>query len=184
MSWSTPRDNHPIATVRLVELVLFALFGTMMFCSKLLMEALPNIHLLGMFTMTFTLVFRQKALIPIYVYVALCGLYAGFSAWWTVHLYVWAVLWGITMLLPRSMPHWVAAVVYPLVCALHGLCYGVLCAPVEALIYSLDFQQTLVWIARGLPFDAIHGVGNLCAGLLILPLTALLQKLMRTVGRH
>ena len=56
-----------------VELVVFAMLGSLMFCSKIIMEALPNIHLLGMFTMTFTVVFRFKALIPIYIYVMING---------------------------------------------------------------------------------------------------------------
>ena len=43
------------------ELTVYAMLGSIMFCSKVIMEALPNIHLLGMFTMTFTLVFRKKA---------------------------------------------------------------------------------------------------------------------------
>ncbi len=184
MHSSTPKDNHPPSTSHLVELVLYAMLGTLMFCSKLLMEALPNIHLLGMLTMTYTLVFRRKALLPIYIYALLCGLYAGFSAWWVPHLYLWTVLWGVTMLLPRQMPRKVAYVVYPIVCALHGLLYGTLYAPTQALLYGFDLPQTLTWIAAGLPFDAIHAIGNLVAGLLILPLTDLLQKLMKTVGRH
>ena len=55
------------------------MLGTIMFCSKIIMELLPNIHLLGMLTMTYTLVFRKKALLPIYIYVILNGLYAGFN---------------------------------------------------------------------------------------------------------
>jgi hypothetical protein len=57
------------------EIVLFSMLGAIMFCSKIIMEALPNIHLLGMLTMTYTIVFRRKALIPIYVYVFLTGVY-------------------------------------------------------------------------------------------------------------
>jgi energy-coupling factor transport system substrate-specific component len=37
----------------------------------------------------------------------------------------------------------------------------------------------LAWIAAGLPFDLMHGIGNLFAGLLILPLSELLLKLER-----
>ena len=54
------------------------------------MELLPNIHLLGMLTMVYTIVFRIKALIPIYVYVFLNGIFAGFSPWWIPYLYIWA----------------------------------------------------------------------------------------------
>ena len=159
------------------ELVLFPLFGTLMFCSKIVMEALPNIHLLGMFTMVFTLVFRKKALIPIYIFVFLTVLYAGFTPWVAPYLYAWTVLWGVTMLLPKRMPGRVKYVVYPLICALHGLSFGVLCAPCQALFFGLNFKGTLAWIAAGLPFDITHAVGNLLAGILVMPLSKLLQKI-------
>ena len=162
-----------------VEMVLYAMFGTIMFCSKILMDALPNIHLVGMFIVVFTLVFRKKALIPIYIYVLLAGVYGGFSMWWIPYIYIWTVLWGAVMLLPKNMPKAVAAVVYPLVCGLHGLLYGLLYAPVQALMFGLNFKAAVAWVIAGLPFDALHGLGNLLAGVLILPLTELLRKVLK-----
>lgn len=162
---------------------IFAMLAAIMFCSKLVMEALPNIHLLGMLTMVYTICFRKKALIPIYLYVLLNGVYAGFSMWWVPYLYIWTLLWGATMLLPRRMPRAVKCVVYPAVCALHGLLFGVLYAPAQALLFGLSFEGTLAWIAAGLPFDVIHGVGNLCVGLLIVPLSELLSRLFRYGAR-
>jgi energy-coupling factor transport system substrate-specific component len=35
----------------------------------------------------------------------------------------------------------------------------------------------IAWIIAGLPFDVIHGLSNLAAGVLILPLTSLLKRL-------
>ena len=153
-----------------------------MFISKLVMEFLPNIHLLGMLTMVYTLAFRKRALIPIYVYVLLNGLYAGFNLWWVPYLYIWTILWGVTMLLPKRMPHKVGAVVYPVVCALHGLAFGTLYAPAQAILFRLNFQQMLAWIASGFYWDVVHAVGNLAVGLLIVPLTILLKKLNSKVG--
>lgn len=161
------------------ESVIFAMLGTLMFCSKLIMEFLPNIHLLGMFTILLTLVYRAKALIPIYVYVIMNGLYAGFNLWWVPYLYIWTVLWAATMLIPRGATRRVKAVACPLLCALHGLLYGILYAPAQALMFGLNFEQTVAWIIAGLPFDLIHSVGNLAVGLLILPLEALLLRLER-----
>lgn len=152
------------------------MLGTLMFCSKIVMEPLPNIHLLGMFTMVFTITFRKKALMPIYVYALITGIYAGFSMWWIPHLYIWTVLWGITMLLPKKMPKKIACIVYPFICALHGLAFGTLFAPTQALFFGFNFKQTIAWIISGLPWDAIHAVGNLCTGLLIVPLSELLKK--------
>ena len=153
------------------------MLGTLMFCSKIVMEFLPNIHLLGVFTVLLTITFRKKALIPIYVYVFLNGLFAGFAPWWVPYLYVWTVLWGVTMLLPRNMPDGVAGVVYPIVCMLHGLSFGVLYAPAQALLFGMNLEQTLAWIVAGAGFDVLHAVGDLAAGLLILPLSKLLKSL-------
>ena len=162
-----------------MEMVLFAMLGTLMFCSKIVMEALPNIHLLGMLTMVYTVVFRTKALIPIYIYVMLNGLYAGFSAWWVPYLYIWTVLWAVTMLLPRNMPKKVAVILYSLVCGLHGLAFGTLYAPAQAILFGLNTTQMAAWIVAGLPWDALHAAGNVAAGLLIVPLSALLKRLLR-----
>lgn len=164
---------------RVRELCLFAMLGTLMFCSKVIMEILPNIHLIGMFTMVYTIVFRYKALIPIYVFIFITGLYGGFALWWLPYLYLWAILWGVTMLLPQNMKPKTACVVYPLVCSLHGFAYGTLYAPAQALMYGLNLKQMMAWIAAGIPFDVIHGIGNIFAGMLVFPLSKLIKKMVK-----
>lgn len=176
---SLPTQNKRVSTLSVREMVLFAMLGTIMFCSKILMEALPNIHLLGTLTMTYTVVFRKKALIPIYIYVILNGIYAGFSMWWIPYLYIWTVLWGITMMLPKNMKRAVACIVYPAVCGIYGLLFGALYAPAQAIMYGFDFKMTLAWIAAGLPFDLLSALGNTATGLLIVPLSETLNKLYK-----
>lgn len=152
------------------------MLGALMFSSKLIMEILPNIHLLGTLVMLYTVLFRWKALFPIYIYVIVNGIYAGFAMWWYPYLYVWTVLFGMTMLIPKRIPDKVAAVVYPVVCALHGFGFGVIYAPGQALMYGLDFQGMLAWIAMGFPFDITHGISNFFMGMLILPLAKTMKK--------
>lgn len=147
------------------------------------MEWAPNIHLLGMLTMAYTLTYRKKALIPIYVYVLLQGAFAGFALWWIPYTYIWTILWGITMILPKNMPAKIAVPVYMGVCALHGLCFGTLYAPAQAIMYGLSWKGMIAWIVAGLPFDAIHAAGNLVVGALILPLSRTLTKLEKTGAR-
>lgn len=171
--------DRPGGGISTFEMVLFAMLGAVTFCSKLLMEALPNIHLIGMFTMLFALVFRVRGLIPLYIFVFLTGLYAGFNVWWIPYLYIWTILWGVTMLLPRKMSWKAQVIVYPIVCALHGLSFGTLYAPAQALFFHLNFSGTLAWIAVGFKWDLIHAAGNFCAGMLVYPLKRLMQKLMK-----
>ena len=165
------------------ELTIFAMLGALMFCSKLVMEVLPNIHPLGLLTMCYPLVYRRRAMIPIAVYLLLQGVYAGFNLWWLPYLYLWPLLWAVTLLLPRNMPNKKAMIVYPVVCALHGLAFGTLYAPAQALMYGLSFKAMLAWIFAGIPYDLIHAAGNFFAGMLIVPLSGLLRRLERQAYR-
>ena len=159
------------------------MLGTLMYCSKVIMSVLPNIHLLGMLTMTYTVVYRAKALIPIYIYVMLDGLFSGFNFWWLPYVYIWTILWAITMLLPKKMPLKIAGIVYPIICALHGFAFGTLYAPAQALMFGLNFEQTIAWIIAGIPFDAIHGVSNIFTGMLVVPFSELMNKLSGNQSR-
>lgn len=158
------------------EIAVFGMLGAMMFASKMLMEVLPNIHLLGVFTIATTVVYRQKALYPIYIYVVLNGLFAGFNVWWVPYLYIWTILWGAIMLLPKNMPKKAKPFVYSGLCGLHGFLFGILYAPAQAIFFGLSFEATVAWIISGLPFDLIHGVSNIVCGLLICPIIAVLKK--------
>ena len=162
------------------ELAIFAMLGAIMYLSKIIMEWIPNVHLLGALTMAYTIVYRRKALYPIYVYVFLNGALAGFNAWWIPYLYVWTVLWGVTMLLPKNMPKKIAPFVYMVVCALHGFGFGILYAPAQALMFGLSFDGMLAWIVAGFPFDLIHGISNFFCGILIVPIINLIARLEKT----
>ena len=89
---------------RLRRLIVLVMLGCLMFLSDFLMEFLPNIHLVGVLIVAYTRVYRGGALIAVYVYVFLNGLYGGFATWWIPYLYVWTVLWAGVMLLPRRLP--------------------------------------------------------------------------------
>lgn len=161
------------------ELAVLAVLGAMTFAGDLLLEALPNVHLVGTLLVVATVVFRQKALYALAVYLLLNGIYAGFAIWWWPYIYVWAVLWGAVMLLPKRMNPKVAAIVYVLVCGTHGLLFGTLYAPANALLFGLNFEQMVAWIVAGFPFDLIHGISNACCGLLIMPMVTVLNQLKR-----
>ncbi len=148
-----------------------------MYASKVIMDMLPNIHLIGVFTAAATVVYRRKALYPIYLFVFLTGLLNGFNLWWLPYLYVWTVLWAVVMLLPKKMKPVTGAIVYAVVCSLHGFLYGVLYAPMQAIMFKLDFKGMIAWIVTGLPFDIIHGISNLISGFfLIMPIVKLLKS--------
>ena len=151
------------------------MLGALMYASKMMMEVLPNIHLVGALTIAYTLVYRKKALYPIYLYVFLDGALCGFAAWWVPYLYIWAALWGAAMLLPKDMSKKAGAFACMVLCAAHGFLFGTLYAPAQAILYGLDFRGMVAWIVAGLPWDFLHGVSNFFCGALILPVAGVLR---------
>ncbi len=161
------------------EIAVFGMLAALMFASKKAMESLPNIHLVGVFIVAATVVYRQKALYPLYIYIVLEGLFGGFSTWWLPYLYVWTVLWGAAMLIPVTLSEKAQPWICGAVCGMHGLLFGILYAPSQALLFGFSFKTTLAWIAAGFPFDCIHGASNLILGIFLIPP---LVRVMRRFG--
>lgn len=161
------------------ETAIFGMLGALMYASKIIMEVLPNVHLIGVFTIAITVVYRKKALYPIYTYVLLVGISNGFATWWIPYLYQWTILWGVVMLLPQKMPKKAKPIVYMVVNACHGFLFGTFYAPVQALLFGLSFDGMINWIIVGLPWDFIHGVSNFFCAILIVPIIAILRRIER-----
>ena len=162
---------------KLTNIALYAMFGATMFVSKLAMEGLPNVHPVTMLIMVLTFAYGWRAVFPLTVYIFLVGIYAGFSLWWIPYLYIWAIFWAISMLIPYDrIPVKVKVFVLPLICGFFGLIYGTLYAPAQAIMFGMNFDTTLKWILTGLPWDGVHAVGNFSIGFLIVPLTDVTKK--------
>ena len=169
--------------LNLREAIVFGLLGAIMFVLKFIMEVLPNIHLLGVFIVAITVVYRAKALYPIYIFVLLNGFFAGFTAWWAPYLYIWLPLFFVALILPKNMPNWLKPIVYAAVCGAHGYLFGVLYAPAQALFFGLNLKATITWIITGLPFDLVHGTSNIiCGAILIVPMILALQKANKLIN--
>ena len=167
--------------LKLKEITLFSLLGTVLFVSKVLMEFLPNIHLLSVLIALFTAVFGVKAIYPVLVYILLNGVYAGFSLWWVPYIYIWPILWAVLLLVKENTESKKKVVLYTVITTLHGLLFGVLYAPMQALMFGFGFKQTVAWVVAGLAFDAIHAASNLILCLIILPFAPLFRKVVQKI---
>ena len=176
------KRSHHSAGLTVRYIAIFGMLGALMAASDFAMNVIPNVHLVGVIIVTLTAVYRWRALYPIYVYAVVIGLIEGFGTWWLPYLYVWTVLWAMTMLLPppSRMPKWLAPVAYALVCALHGFAFGFLWVPAQMLLMSFSWEQAMVWWKVGFfTADIPHGIGNLVGSVLIVPLITLIRKLDR-----
>lgn len=179
MSLSEPNKLPAKKTLTVPEIALFAMLGALMFGAQVVMEVFPNVHLSGMFVILYTVLFRKKALIPIYLYVFLIGVRWGFGLAWIPYLYLWAILWALVMLVPQKTPDQWKMILYPLIGGLFGLSFGTLYAPSQALLFGLNFKQTLLWIAAGFSWDVVHAIGNAVFCTLVVPLSKVLKRVLK-----
>lgn len=159
---------------RLVELILLALLGALMFGAKMAMAALANIEPVSILVIVYTVVFGRKALWAVYIYVMLEILLWGLGLWNVNYLYVWLILHLICLLL-RKMD---SPLGWAVVSGAFGLGFGLLCAPVYCITGGWAFG--LSWWISGIPFDAVHCVANFAIALALWrPLTRGLSRLKK-----
>ena len=155
------------------EIVILGLMTAILLVAQVGMSFLPNIELVSLLIIVYTLVFRKKVLFIIYTFVLLEGLIYGFGTWWISYLYVWTVLAGITWLL-RDME---SPLGWAIVNAAFGLLFGALTAIVNLFISGIGGMVSY-WVA-GIPFDLLHCAGNFATALVLYkPLTLLLRRLL------
>lgn len=167
--------------LKIYEIALYGMLGALMFGSKIIMDLLPNIHLIAVLIITFTLTFGIKALYPTYIFVFITGLFSGFATWWIPYLYIWLVPLLLTLAVKNHLPKnpLASALILQFICFFSGISYGTFYAPSQAILYGMNFDATISWIIAGLPFDLIHGISNFVCGALILPLVAILKKAIK-----
>lgn len=164
-------------TVR--EIATFAMLGVLMFVSKKLMEFIPNIHPLTLLTMVYALVYRWKGICPLLVYLVLDTFLFGGLMWSVPYWYIFPLVWLCTLLVGKYLSGLPLQIACTCICTLFGLGFGVLYAPWQAVMFHLNFEKMLVWIASGFSFDVVHAIGNFALSFLIFPLVTLLRKLQK-----
>lgn len=157
------------------ELTALAVCALLLFASQTALAAIPNVEIVSLLIILYTLYLGRKTLLVIVTFAVLEGLLYGFSLWWPMYLYVWPILWLLVTLAgrrPRSPRFWAA------VGGCFGLAYGFLCSPFYAAMSGV--RTAVAWWVAGIPFDLIHGAGNFLLILcLFRPLDALFGKLKR-----
>lgn len=151
---SQPTKGHGTA-VRTRELVQTALMGAILLVSQIALAALPNIEVVSLLLILYTLAISPKqALVSAYLFALLEGLVYGFGMWWIMYLYVWPALVLITWLLKKNRSVWLWA----FVSAIFGLSFGALCS--IPYFVSGGIGAGIAWWISGIPYDITHCVSN------------------------
>lgn len=145
--------------------------GALMFALQVVMASLPNIHLTALLIILTACSFGWRSLYSVFLFVLLEGLIYGFGLWWVSYLYAWPLLAAAAILMRRND----SALIWAVVAALHGLCFGALCAIPYLFIGGVKMAFSY-WIS-GIPFDIPHCAGNFVLTLVLYkPLSKVLTR--------
>ncbi|MDL2295740.1 hypothetical protein LJC18_02910 [Lachnospiraceae bacterium OttesenSCG-928-E19] len=115
---------------------------------------LPNIEVVSLLIIIYTLVFEKRTLYIIYVFALLEGMMYGFGIWWIMYLYVWTILYLIVRVCRKNE----SVMLWAILSAFFGLGFGALCAVPYAVAGGIG--AGIAWWGAGILFDVIHGIGN------------------------
>lgn len=152
------------------ELARMGILTALLFMGQVVLSFLPNIEIVSLLILSYTLFLRRKVFFVIYSFVFLEGLLYGFGIWWFSYLYVWSIFACIVMFLHKNT----SVLFWSIVSGFFGLSFGLLCA-LPYLVAGGPAAAFSYWVS-GLLFDIFHCTGNFVLCLLLFrPLHALLS---------
>lgn len=92
--------------------------------AKFALSFLPNVELVTLLIMLYTLYFGRKIVYVIPVFVLIEGIVWGFGIWWIMYLYLWPLLALITYLFRKTE----SVIFWAVLAGVFGLIFGALCA--------------------------------------------------------
>lgn len=122
--------------------------------AKISLSFLPNIELVTLLLILYTLFFGSKIIYVVFSFVLIEGCLYGFGIWWLMYLYIWPLLVLLTRLFRKQQSIWFWSVFS----GIYGLFFGALCSIVYFFIGGV--HTAFAWWISGIPSDLIHGISN------------------------
>ncbi len=140
--------------MRIKDIVIIGMLGAVLLAIQVVFAFLPNIELISLLIIIYTLILGRNTVFVIYVFVTLEGLFYGFGLWWINYLYVWMILFIVVRLFKKKS----SPVFWALICGLFGIAFGALCAIPNLFLGGIP-SAFAYWV-YGIPFDIAHGISN------------------------
>ena len=139
---------------------------------KIALNAVPNVEVVTLLIILYTLQFGKKTIYAVIVFVLLeCAMW-GIGLWTIMYMYIWPLLSIVVYFLRKLDSIWF----WSIFAGIFGLMFGALSSIVY--LFMGGFQTAFAWWIAGIPWDLVHGISNLIImAVLYIPLRALLKKL-------
>lgn len=170
------KQNNPINIPKLSvkDITLIGIMSATLIAGKMALAFLPNIEIVSLLIIVFTLTFGFKVFYSIIVFTCIETFIWGMGLWSIIYLYIWAILAIITYLFRKQDSVWF----WSIVSGIYGLCFGALGSIVYLIVGGP--RTAFAWWISGIPLDVVHCIGNFVLALaLYKPLMTVLIKLKR-----
>lgn len=139
---------------------------------KFVLAFLPNIEIVTLLMILYTIYFGKKAILCSFVFIALECMLWGFGLWVIMYIYIWPLL--VLMVLVFREKN--SALFWALFSGIFGLAYGGLCS----LVYfaTSGVNAGFAWWIAGIPFDIVHGISNFIIMIVLFnPLSLIIKRI-------
>lgn len=157
------------------EICLYSILGALTFISKFMLSSLPNIEIISLLLIVYTITFGKHTIYPLTAYILMEFTLYGFGIWSIGYLYIWSVLVLVTLIL-YNITHTTNVFLWAIISGIFGFLFGALYIPLYIVIG--DITTAIAWWVSGIPYDIIHGISNF---ILCLILFKPLMKLFLTI---
>ena len=160
------------SSLTLLNIVVIGLAAALTIGVQVALSVIPNIELVTLFFILFTLNFRSKALYIIYIFAAVeCLIYPP-GLWCIAYLYIWTILYLMVRILRESS----SALFWAVIGAIYGLLFGTLSS--IPYFFTSGVSGGLAYIVAGFGYDLLHCIGNFIVILVLFkPLNTILGRL-------
>lgn len=159
------------------ELVLMGILTALVFMGQVFMGFLPNIEIVTLLFILYTLVFGKKVFLMIYVFVFLEGFFYGFGIWWASYLYIWSIQALVTLFFRKQK----SVVFWSVLSGFFGLFFGLMTG--IPYLFTGGLKAAAAYWVSGALMDIVHCIGNVVVCFLLFkPLRLVLEKAV--YGNH
>lgn len=154
------------------DIALIGMLVCTMEAGKLALSIVPNVEIVSLMIILYTICFGKKTFYGIIVFVLMeCAIW-GIGLWTFMYLYIWPLLGIVAYMFRKVDSKWFWSVF----AAIFGLLFGPLCS-LTYLVIGGHYMAFTWWIA-GIPWDIIHSIANfVIMVVLYVPLVRLLRQL-------
>lgn len=127
-----------------------------MFLGQYIFQFIPNIEVVSLFIIIFSLIYRYKTLYSITLFIMLMGIFYGFGLWILGYLIIWPLLCVMTIILSKYLKenYFILSLFSATFAFLFGAFYAI------PYIFVGGASLAFVYWISGIVFDIIHMIGN------------------------